>query len=193
MSSPIENSGGLQTPARRKNRNWIWVFVAFALLGVAAIAINWTYSAGQPLTEEKLRVARELWKKNRPTNYDLKVVRATTYASSDGSSGTTVDRIDLQVRNAKVVSFLLNGREPEPLINREGQRNVDEEGRQRASYDVDGLFDAMQEFMELDKRQGTRSFLRASFHKQDGHVTLFTRQVQGKRVPQIQVELKRVD
>src|SRR4051812_33255629 len=103
MSSPEASSGRLRDPARRKNRNWIWVFAAFALLGVAAIAINWAYNAGQPLTEEKLRAARELWKQNRPANYDVKVVRATTYTSSDGGSGTTVDRIELQVRGGKIV------------------------------------------------------------------------------------------
>jgi len=182
-----------QKPARRRNLNWLWVFLAFAALGIAAIAINWTYNAGQPLTEEKLQAARELWRKNRPADYNLKIVFTKMFTSSDGSSGTTVDRMDLQVRGGKVVSFLLNGREPEPLLDPQGQRKVEDERRQRESYDIDGLFDAIQEFLEIDKREGNRTFLRASFDKRDGHVVTFTRQLNGKRVPQIQVELKRVD
>src|SRR5262245_54080195 len=191
--SESESSGHLRNPARRINRNWIIVFVAFALLGVAAIAINWAYNAGQPLNEAKLQAARESWRRNRPANYDLKIIRSMAYMSSDGTSGTTVDRMDLQVRGGRVVSFLLNGREPEPLLDRDGKRLVEEERRQRESYDIEGWFDAMQEFMEVDQRQGNRSFLRASFDKQDGHVTVFTRQFQGKYVPRIQVELRRVD
>lgn len=173
-----------------RRRNWIWVFAALAVLGLAAIAINWFYNASQPLTADQLRSARELWKRSRPSDYDLKITRAVSYASADGSGGTTVDKIDLQVRGGQTIGFLLNGREPEPLLDRDGHRNVAEERRQRMSYDIDGLFDAIEEFMELDRRENRRSFLRARFDKSDGHVVLFTRQVQGKRVPHIQVELK---
>src|SRR5262249_19883259 len=193
---PLLRAGQMSEPEAapqsrlRRNRNWIWVFLAFALLGVAAIGINWIYNAGQPLNEAKLQAARELWRKNHPANYDLKIIRTMSYTASDGRSGTTVDRMELQVRGDRVVSFLLNGREPEPLLDRDGKRLVDEERRQRESYDIDGWFDAMQQFMEVDQRQGNRSFLRASFDKQDGHVTVFTRQFQGKYVPRIQVELR---
>lgn len=199
MSNQGSSASGVRS--RTRNRNWIWVFAALGVLGALAILINliwvkadWSFKPAAELTTEQLNNARALWKANRPANYDLKIVRAAMYSASDGSSGTTVDRIDLQVRGGKIVSFLLNGREPEPLLDRDNKRNVDEERRQRESYDIDGLFDAMEEFMQIDKREANRSFLRASFDKHDGHVTLFTRQVSGKRgVPQIQVELKRVD
>lgn len=174
-------------------RNWKWVFVVLAVLGALAITVNWVYNAGQPLTVEELHAARALWTNSRPSNYDLKITRAQSYTSADGGGGTVVDKIDVQVRGGKVTSFLLNGREPEPLLDREGKRLIDEERRQRASYDIDGLFDAIEEFIDIDRREKRKSFLRARFDKNDGHVILFTRQVQGKRVPHIQVELKRVD
>jgi hypothetical protein len=192
MSEP-ESSGRLPNPARRVSRNWVWVFLAFALLGVAAITINWVYNAGQPLTEEKLKAARERWRQNRPANYDVKVISTKMYLSSDGTSGTTVDRIDLQVRGGRVTTFLLNGREPEPLLDREGKRLVEEERRLREEYDIDGLFNSIEAFLDMDKREGNRSLLKANFDKRDGHVTLFSRQINGKYVPRIQVELKRVD
>src|SRR5205823_2872667 len=116
-------------PAAGRSRKWVWVFAAFAILGILAIAINWAYNSGQPLTPEKLQAARERWKKNRPADYDLKIVIAKTYTSSDGTDGTIVDRIDLQVRGGHAAGFLLNGREPEPLFDRDDKRNVEEERR----------------------------------------------------------------
>ena len=189
---PQRPEAGPVSPPRRRNRNWLWVFAALGVLGVLAIVINWAYNVGQPLTPEKLAAARELWKKNRPASYDLKIVRSTSYSSSDGAGGTTVDRIELQVRDGRVTQFLLNGREPEPLFAPDGQRNLDEERRQRASYDIDGLFDAMEQFLEMDRREEHKSFMRARFDERDGHVMLFTRQIHGKRVPHIQVEMKRL-
>lgn len=172
---------------RRGPRNWVWIFVALGVLGVLAIAINWAYNATQPLTEDQLRTARQMWRERRPANYDLRIDTATE------SSGRIVrDRIELQVRNGAIVSFLHNGRDPEPLLDPEGRRNVEEERRQRAAYDIDGLFDAIEEFMTADRRSGVNSFLRARFDKTDGHVTLFIRQVNRSRSPVIRVELKRV-
>jgi len=183
------------TPAlpRRRNRNWIWVFAALGLMGATALGVNWAYNAGQPLTDDEFRAARQRWGANRPADYDLKITRAASYASSDGTGGTTVDKIDVSVRGGKVTGFLLNGREPEPLLTLDGRRNIDEERRQRESYDIDGLFAAIEEFIEMDRRENRRTFMRARFDKKDGHVTMFTRQVKGKRVPHVQVEMKKVN
>jgi hypothetical protein len=176
-----------QQQVRARNRNWLWVFVVLAILGVLAISINWAYNAAQPLTEEQLQTARQLWRAKRPANYDLRIDTATQ------AGGWVIrDRIDLQVREGVIVQFLHNGREPEPLLDREGRRNVEEERRQRASYDVEGLFDAVEEFLKNDRRSGIPSFLRARFDAQDGHLTLFIRQVNRTRSPMIRVELKRV-
>ena len=70
-----------------------------------------------------------------------------------------------------------------------GNARVEEERRQRASYDIDGLFDAIEEFMEMDRRT-TGGPCWARFDKTDGHITMFTRPGAGKRVPHIQVRVK---
>ncbi len=172
--------------APRRSKNWVWVFVGFSILGVLTIAINWAYNAAQPLSEAQLQTARRQWQEKRPSDYDLRIDLATE------SSGRTVrDRIELQVRNGVIVHFLHNGREPEPIVDQEGLRKVEEERRQRAAYDIDGLFDAIEEFMTHDRRSGVKSFLRARFDKEDGHVMLFIRQVNRTRSPVIRVEMKR--
>jgi hypothetical protein len=180
---------------RRRNRNWIWAMVALATLGLVAVATNWyvnsTYYAAEPLTAERLRSARELWLRNRPPDYSLKIMRSTTYSSTDGTDGTTVDKFEVQVRGGKIVSFLVNEREPEPLLDASGKRNIEAERLQRESYDISGLFDAIEEFMERDRRDHIKSALRARFDREDGHVTLFVRQIDAKRVPHLQVDLRK--
>jgi hypothetical protein len=185
MNSPDPTSA--TALPRRRNPNWIWVFVALAVLGILAVAINWAYNVGEPLTPEKLSAARELWKRNGPADYDLKII----ISSTNSSGQTTSNTIDVKVRGGQVVSFLIDGREPPPLIGPDEKRRVDDERRQREGYTVDGIFDAVQEFMERDKRENIHSYVRARFDKTDGHVILFSRQVGGKRQPLLQVKLER--
>jgi hypothetical protein len=179
----------------RRNRNWVWALLVVAALGLSAIVVNWlvnsVYYAAEPLTPERLRDARNLWQRNHPADYDLKIIKSVTYSSADGTEGTMVDKFELQVRGGKVVSFLVNEREPEPLLDAAGKRNLDEERRQRESYDIPGLFDAMEEFMERDKRDKIPSATRARFDRHDGHIILFVRMINGKRVPHIQVEVRK--
>ena len=174
-----------------KNRNWIIVFAALGIMGALAIGINWTYNAGEPLTPEKLKAARDLWERSRPPNYDLKITVTKTYASSDGTSGTQVDKYAVKVRNGQIADFLLNGQPPEPLDDK-GERNFARERELRQGYDIAGLFDSIEEFMEKDRREDRKTFIRARFDKADGHVVQFTRQYQGRREQHIQVELTRV-
>jgi hypothetical protein len=177
----------------RHNRNWVWALLAVAALGLSAVVVNWfvnsTYYVAEPLTAERLHEARGLWQRNHPASYNLKIIDSVTYSSSDGTEGTRVDKFEIQVRDGKVVRFLVNDREPQPLVDASGKRNLEEERRQRESYDIPGLFDAMEEFMERDKRENVQSTVRARFDKLDGHVALFVRQVNGKRTPHVQVEL----
>lgn len=179
--------------SRRRNKNWLWVFLTLGLLGLLAIGINWAWNTTQPLTPERLREARALWKEKRPPDYDLRIARTVMYESSDGSRGTMVDKYTVQVRGGKVVGFQINGKDPEPLLNRDGRRNGAEEGRQKLNYDIDGWFDAIEEFIAIDRRENRKSFLRARFSKDDGHLMLFSRQIDGRRNPYIQVDMKRVN
>jgi hypothetical protein len=176
-----------QTVPWRRNRNWIWVFCVFAALGILAIGINWAWNSTQPLTPERLQEARALWGQRRPNDYDLKI--ATTYTSGESR---TVNKYFVQVRSGRVTGFLVNGREPDPRIRPDGSRNVAEEQSLRESYDIIGLFDAIEELMSKDQLEGRHSFMRARFDKSDGHVMRFERQVDGRKNPYLQVELTRV-
>jgi hypothetical protein len=188
----VEVPSSEQTIPWRRNRNWIWVFAVMALLAVLAIGINWAWNSTQPLTPQRLKEAQALWGQRRPADYDLKLAFTVMSASADGSKSTRVDKYLVQVRGGQIVAFLMNGKEPDPLFRPDGTRNVDAERRQRASYDIAGLFDVIEEFMAMDAREGRKSFLRARFDKSDGHLMLFSRQVDGLRNPYIQVDLKRV-
>jgi hypothetical protein len=187
----IEISATDRAPPRR-NCNWLWVFAALGVLATLAIGINWVWNSTQPLTPNRLNEARALWGQRRPADYDLRIAFTVMSASSDGSRVTNVHKYFVQVRGGQVTGFLLNGKEPDPLFRPDGSRNVDAERRQRESYDIDGLFDAIEEFFSIDQRDGRKSFLRARFDKTDGHVMLFSRQIDGLRSPYIQVDLKRV-
>jgi hypothetical protein len=107
----------------------------------------------------------------------------------------------LKIRGGEIVEFLVNGRGPEPLLDREGKPNLAEERRQRESYDIDGLFDSIDELMQQDRSAGRATFARARFDKTDGHLQFYERQVrvpvserllQTRREQQIQVDMKRV-
>jgi hypothetical protein len=189
----LPKSNDHPSPTTHHSRKWIWFFVALAILGVAAVSINWVWNAGEPLTPERLRTARELWQKNRPADYDLKIDVTKQYQSADGTGGTIVDKIELHVRGGKITEFLVRGKEPEPLLNRDDSRNEQAERARRESYDMAGLFDSIEEFMDKDRRDGRTSFIRARFDKTDGHVVRFSRQVDGKQQPHIKVELIRVN
>ncbi len=102
------------------------------------------------------------------------------------------NRYALKIREGKVVEFLVNGREADPLLDREGRRNLAEERRRRESYDIDGLFDVIDELVAQDRSAGRTNFTRARFDKTDGHLLYYQRQVAGKQQQQIQVDLKQI-
>ncbi|MFL5339451.1 MAG: hypothetical protein ACJ8F7_04720 [Gemmataceae bacterium] len=168
---------------RPRNRRWLWFFLALALLGLLAIGVNLAYNLGEPLTPEKLQAARELWRQKRPADYDLKILAVQ-------AGGQMSNRYDLKVRGGRVVEFRVNGREPEPLLDEQGNRKPAEEQRRREMYDIDGLFDVIEELMDQDRSAGRRTFTRARFNKADGHLQMYQRQVNGRQEQQIHVDLR---
>jgi hypothetical protein len=145
----------------RRNHGWIWFFVVLAVLAVAAVAINWAYNVRQQLTPEQLRAAMELWAKNGPADYDLLIEK------SIGSGATVMnDRIEMQIRQKKVVGGTLNGG---PLLH----RLWDE-------YDMPGWFGFVEEFLQRDTQPGApRTFRVADFDPQTGALRRFVRRVSG--------------
>ncbi len=151
----------------RRGRGWVWFFVVLACLVVVALGIqSWWYNK-QRLTPERLAEARALWKIHRPANYDLE------YTQKGNATGTFV----VQVRDGNVVAATLDG---QPLKT-----------RLYAPSDMDGLFDDIERFLEMDSSPGSpRTYEWASFHEKDGHLIRYIRSVmsQGWRL-QIDVRL----
>ncbi len=142
-----------------KSRNWVWFFVALAVMGVAAIAVNWVYNVRQQLTREKLAAARKLWEEKRPPDYDLQYVKV-----ADAS-----ERFVVRVRNGKVESVQLDGRLP----TKDDRPRPPED---YPIYDISGLFEYIAEFLDQDAQPGSpRAFNRAEFDPQDGHLIRFVR------------------
>jgi hypothetical protein len=145
------------------------------------------------LTPERLQAARTLWREKGPADYDLRIARTIMTKSSDGVRQTIVDKCTVQVRGGNIVGFLVNGKQPEPRLNRDGTPNPDADREGRSHFSVEGMFDDIEETMAKDKRENVQSFLRARFNKDDGHLMLFSRQIDGLRNPYIQVDFKRVN
>src|SRR4051794_17167470 len=145
------------------NRNWVWFFVVLALLGAAAVGINWAYNARQQLTPEQLRAAEDRWDKHGPADYDLVIEK--TFQSS-ASDNPTTDRIEVRVRNKSVVEASMNGR---PL-----------ERRLWGEYDVPGWFGFVERFLQIDTAPSApRTFRSAVFDPATGQLQHFRRSVSG--------------
>jgi hypothetical protein len=150
----------------QRNRNWLWFFAALAVLAVLALSINWWYNVRQQLTPERLRAAMEQWARTGPADYDLVIDKAISSAASDGAE--TRERIEVVVRNKKVVAAALNGA---PL-----------ERRVWAEYDVPGWMGFVEEFLRIDTQPGARRTFRvAEFDPDTGQLLRFRRRVSGTR------------
>jgi hypothetical protein len=136
------------------NRNWIWFFVVLALLGIASISISWVYNVKQQLTPEELAHNRALWEKNRPRSY----VFAYTKQLKSARESYVVT-----VHDGKVQSVVMREDDaPEEVKLRPDQYGF---------YDMDGQFDQMERFVEMDRQgSGKRGFNRAEFDPRDGHL-----------------------
>src|SRR5438552_1562842 len=90
----------------RRSRSWLWFFAAVAVLGAAAVAINWTYNVRQQLTPEQLAAAEQLWQQHGPADYDLEVEKVVSGAGSEGEPAR--DHITAKVRGGRVLAAELN-------------------------------------------------------------------------------------
>jgi hypothetical protein len=146
-----------------RNRNWIWFFVAVSILGATAVAINWAYNAKQQLTTEQLTAAEDRWDKNGPADYDLVIEKTIQSATADD---VIKDRIEVRVRNKKVVAASMNERSLE-------RRLWDD-------YDVPGWFGFVERFLQIDTAPGApRTFRSAIFDPVTGQLQRFRRHVSG--------------
>jgi hypothetical protein len=161
-----------------RNRNWIWFFVVLAVLGVAAIGINYWYSSQLQLKPEDLKAAEARWMSKGPADYDLRIHKEISPASGGDPMR---EEIIANVRAGQVIKVTLNGRELEHRL--------------LAKYDVPAWFDYLDEFMEIDTKPGAaRVFCEGQFDPTDGHPTYYRRRVARTRERQeLSFDLRRID
>jgi hypothetical protein len=157
-------------PVRRSGKGWVWFFVILALLTVTAIVINVRYNLSQQLTADHLAAARALWEQKGPRDYDLE------YEQKGADPGVFVSH----VRDGKVVSLTRNSQPLEPRLYK--------------YYDMAALFAYIEQFMKIDAEPGKpRTFVRAQFDSEDGHLVHYRRSVMGTQEwVELNVQLDRV-
>jgi hypothetical protein len=159
-------SGGRQSPvpvSPERNRRWLWYFTILAVLAAGWIAGLYWASWWQQLKPEQLAQAEALWKARGPRDYDLEYTQ----------KGSTPGHFQVRVRHGQVESVLCNG---QPL-----------EKRLYQYHDMNAWFGFIGDFLKRDAEPGSpRTFIKATFDPEDGHLKEFRRRVLGT---QEQVEI----
>ncbi len=143
----------------KKNRTWIWFFLALIGLSLVAVVTLIVYNLGQQLKPEELTAARRLWQEHGPRGYQL------TYTIKRGIQAKR-DTFVVRVRAGRVVSASVNDL-PEP--------------KERFPYrGMDALFDNIARFQDFDAKPGRpRTYTRAIFDKNTGALLWYVRTVMG--------------
>jgi hypothetical protein len=149
-----------------RNRRWVWVFAVLAVLGVAAVSINWVLNPWQQLTIAELQRQRKLWKEAGPRDY---LLECEFTAGSDRRSHI------IEVRNGHVVSALYKAK---PDMPGEPMR-----ADQYGYYTMPGLFDQIEQFLEQDAQPAAgRAFNQAQFDDKTGRLIRYNRSKAGVNV-----------
>ncbi len=157
-------------PPPARNNRWVWYFAALVVLAAAAVGTLVWFGMRQQLKPAELERAWALWKARRPANYDMTVTKTIT----------TPEVINVRVRGGKVVSVLDQGQPLEPRLY--------------SSNDMDAWFGFIEDFLKADAKTGKRTFTKAVFDADDGHIRQYIRRVMGtpERL-EIRVDLEAVD
>jgi hypothetical protein len=165
---PIRSQGTRESASSairsRPNHGWIWFFVVMIVLAVTAAAITWTANVQQQLTQEQLDAAMKLWAEKGPADYDLRIEKKVSSATSDGEA--TPEIIEAKIRRGKVLAATLDGR---PM-----------ESRLLPDYDMPSWFGFIDEFLRRDTAPNApKTFRAAFFDPQTGALLNFRRRVSG--------------
>lgn len=151
--------------APRRNRNWIWYFLVLILLCAAAISTMIIYNLSQQLTPEQLEQARAKWQEFGPKNYELR------YTKKIGASPTP-DRYLIKVANGFV--------EEANMLDSSTGLEIPIDSAKYEHLSMKALLRDIARFMEIDHEpKARRTFTRAIFHPQDGHLQWYVRRVMG--------------
>jgi hypothetical protein len=161
----------MSVPPRR--RTWLWFYIVLGILSATGILVLWAtrdLRGLEPLTLERLELARQLWQDNGPDEYRL------DYRKRGSVSGTFL----VEVRQAKAVSVLMDGQElPSAQIQ---------------NYTMPVLFDELEDLLkQSQKPEQSGTILNVRFHPKDGHIEryIFSFPVtQGRRTLEVTVQLR---
>lgn len=153
----------------RTNRTYLWFLGLLALLTVSAVTILIVFNVKQQLTRQKLDEAFALWKEKKPASYDMVFTKQVKEP----------EEFEVKVRAGAVVSVKMNGR---PL-----------DERQLIYYSMDALFDYVSQFLEIDSDPNApRTYVVASFDKNDGHLIRYIRSVSANR-QRVELHIKKLE
>jgi hypothetical protein len=149
-------------------------------MGTAALVIPIVYNLRQQLRPEQLAAARERWRQNGASDYDLAFeVRYDTDPRPEEHA--------VEVRGGQVVSWVVNGEKlvpapdgtrPPPGTSAGGDALLEVWKRP----DVEGLFNMMQKWLDEDAASDSRrNFATANFDARDGHPLHYIHRVAGTR------------
>ena len=142
------------------SRRSLWFFGTLTALTLAAIITLIVYNSGQLLKSEQLVAARARWDERGRRDYDMEY----GVKKLDGDW----EKYTVQVRKGIVTRATLDGRPIEP--------------RQYIHFGMPALFDNIEAFLERDREPGQpRTYTRADFAEDDGHLIYYVRRVMGSR------------
>jgi hypothetical protein len=141
-------------PAGVTNRGWLWLFVLIALLAAAGVTWLIVFNRGQQLRRETLEAARQRWQQHGPRDYRL------VYTMKKDSQPP--DHYVIRVRDGVPERGTLNGKPlPAEALDK---------------LDVKGLFELVDaQLREKEQPGNERTFLRAQFDADYGHLTWYLR------------------
>jgi hypothetical protein len=171
LTGPATNGAPPDPPPPRKRSNylWLWFFLIVGVLAAGAIAFLWWYNLSLQLKPEQLDAAWQLWKKRGPADYDLSYTK----------TGSVEDQISVRVRGGKVQDIRVRG-QPLEEINKDEIKKGRPLEELYEFYGMDALFRDVERFLKIDSEPGKpRTYTRASFDADDGHLVHYVRRVMG--------------
>jgi hypothetical protein len=142
----------MTSPQRRST--WIWFYAVLGLLAVAAIVVPLVtiplVHGLEPVTLERLQLARQMWDRAGPRDYDME------YRKQGSLTGTFA----VQVRNGRAVSVLMDGQALP--------------ARELPYHTMPVMFDDLERLLELaQKPAAAGTILRARFDPKDGRLVRY--------------------